>query len=118
MLSTENKAQLIQLQHAIRLLRQVFGPQLRASQIDGLLTVALRNGMTQSELASEIGITPAAISRQIDVLGVTGRQDGIGGKAGVVTIQRDLADDRVKRVSLTPAGEQFVQLLSQLMGAA
>ena len=78
---------------AVRLLRRI-GPQLRASQIDLFLAVAVNPGRSQTELARDCALTPAAVSRQVDVLGVTGRKDDIGGKAGLLCIKRDPLDDR------------------------
>ena len=44
--------QLNRLLHAIRLLRRL-GPQLRASQIDLFLAVAIKPGQSQTELARQ-----------------------------------------------------------------
>ena len=99
---------------AVRLLRRI-GPQLRASQIDLVLAVAVNPGRSQTELARDCALTPAAVSRQVDVLGVTGRKDDIGGKAGLLCIKRDPLDDRIWRVYLTPEGEQFASLLETIL---
>ena len=106
--------QLNRLLHAIRLLRRL-APQLRASQIDLFLAVAIKPGQSQTELARQCALTPAAVSRQIDVLGVTGRKDGTGGAAALLSLKRDPTDDRIWRVYLTPDGEQFASLLTEIL---
>ena len=102
------------LRHAFKLCRQL-GAQIRVSQIDLLLTIAAKPGSTQTQLARECGLTLAAISRAVDVLGKTGRRDGgSSGKLGFIETRRDPNDDRHLLVYLTPAGEQFVSLLMEM----
>lgn len=98
---------------AIRLCRRA-SPQIRASQIDLLISVALKPGSTQTELAVECDLTLAAISRAVDVMGSSGRRDGMSGRMGLIETRRNPDDDRVLQVFLTPAGEQFVSLLLSL----
>lgn len=97
----------------MRLCRRV-SPQIRASQLDLLLSIALQPGRTQTELAIECDLTLAAVSRAVDVLGSTGRRDGLSGRLGLVEAKRNKADDRILQVFLTPAGEQFVSLIETL----
>lgn len=106
--------QLTRLRDGIRLARQA-GPQIRASQLDLILSIALRPGQTQTELAAECGLTLAAISRAVDVLGKAGRKDGVSGKLGLIEARRNKDDDRILQVYLTPAGEQFVSLMEALV---
>jgi DNA-binding MarR family transcriptional regulator len=105
--------QLSALRDAMRLCRQA-SPQIRCSQVDFLLSVALTPGRTQTELATECDLTLAAVSRAVDVMGESGRRDGLSGRLGFVETRRTKADDRILQVFLTPSGEQFVSLLETL----
>jgi len=102
------------LRDGLRLCRRV-SPQMRASQIDFLLTVALAPGRTQTELAAQCDLTLAAVSRAVDVLGKEGRRDGVSGKLGLIETRRNPDDDRILQVFLTPSGEQFVSLMESLV---
>jgi DNA-binding MarR family transcriptional regulator len=106
-------SKLSSLRDAMRLCRQA-SPQIRASQIDFLISVAMHPGRTQTELATECDLTLAAISRAVDVMGESGRRDGQSGRLGLVETRRNKADDRILQVFLTPSGEQFVSLLETL----
>jgi len=106
-------SRLAQLRDGIRLCRRA-SAQIRASQIDLLLTVAIPPGKTQTELAIETDLTLAAISRAVDVLGKDGRRDKLSSKLGLIEARRNKDDDRILQVYLTPAGEQFVSLLETL----
>jgi DNA-binding MarR family transcriptional regulator len=59
-----------------------------------LLALGQQNGMTHSELAAKMEVTPAAISNMVK------RME----QAGFVVRRRDAEDERVSRVYLTDAG--------------
>lgn len=97
----------------MRLFRSL-NASIRASQIEIILTVKLRPGLTQTELAIETNLTLAAISRAIDVLGGGGRRDGLSSKYGLIETRRNASDERILQVFLTPKGEQFVSIIEAL----
>lgn len=103
------------LHAAMRFCRRTH-PQLRASQIELLLQVYLKPGMTQSELASEVDLTLSAVSRAVDVLGKSGRRDGRS-KAQMEWIEtrRNPDDDRILQVFITQKGRDFVSTLEHLI---
>ena len=105
--------QLSKMREALRLCRNV-SAQIRASQLDFLITIGLTPGRTQTELAADCDLTLAAVSRAVDVLGKDGRRDGVSGKLGLVEARRNPSDDRILQVFLTPKGEQFVSLMETL----
>ena len=89
--------------------------QLRASQLEFLLSVALKPGQTQTELATDCGVTLSAISRAMDVLGSSGRRDSrSAARMGWVETRKDPDDDRVQLVHLTQSGREFVSLLETI----
>lgn len=102
---------------AMQLLKQVH-PQLRVSQVEFLLTVALAPNRSQSELAVECGYTLAAVSRLVDTMGETGRRDGKGGALGLIQAKPDPKDDRYLLVSLTSKGKNLIKLLEELTGGS
>ena len=53
-------------------------PTLRLSQLKLLLLLDNHQPITQTELSILTGLTPAAISRAVDVLGTSGRRDAVG----------------------------------------
>lgn len=93
-------------------------PQLRASQVDLLLTIAMNPGRTQTELAHLCDLTISAVSRAVDVLGASGRRDGRGGKLGLIEAKRNPDDDRIVQIYLTSKGEHFVSLLEALINGS
>lgn len=101
----------------MQLLKQVH-PQLRVSQVEFLLTVALNPNRSQSELATECGYTLAAVSRLVDTLGDRGRRDGKGGALGLIQAKPDARDDRFMLVSLTSKGKNLIKLLEELTGGS
>jgi DNA-binding MarR family transcriptional regulator len=107
------RQQAIALRDAMRLCKSI-SFTIRASQIELLLSVSLKPGSTQTELANECGVTLAAISRAVDVLGSGGRRDGVSGKLGLIEARRNPDDDRTLHVYLTTKGEQFVTLLEAM----
>ena len=107
--------QLLALNAAMRFCRRSH-PQLRASQIELLLTVALKPGMTQTELANKLDLTLSAVSRAVDVLGKTGRRDGrSSAKFDWIESRRNPDDDRILQVYLTIKGADFVSTLEHLI---
>ena len=101
------------LRGGLRLFRAV-SPQIRASQIDMLLTIAMQPGISQSELAVECDVTLSAVSRAVDVFSSAGRRDGKGQALGLVTAERAKGDDRTIVLNLTPKGAQLIDLYQQV----
>jgi DNA-binding MarR family transcriptional regulator len=90
--------------------------QLRISQLHLLLTVALKPGQTQTELAVACDLTLSAVSRAMDVLGSSGRRDKISSaRMGWVETRRNPDDDRILQVYLTKKGQEFVSLLEAMI---
>jgi DNA-binding MarR family transcriptional regulator len=107
--------QIRNLHAAMRLCRRTH-PQLRASQIELLLQVYLKPGMTQSELAEKVDLTLSAVSRAIDVLGKSGRRDGkSNAQMDWVEARRNPDDDRILQVFITQKGRDFVSTLEHLI---
>lgn len=99
---------------ALRLARSIH-PQLRVSQLELLLLVYSKPGMTQSELAMETDLTLSAVSRAVDVLGTSGRRDNkSGARLNWIETRRNPDDDRVLQVFITPKGRDFVLTLEHL----
>jgi DNA-binding MarR family transcriptional regulator len=96
----------------LRVFRAI-SPQIRASQIDMLLTIALRPGISQSELACECDLTVSAVSRMVDVMSTTGRRDGKGQSLGFVAAERAANDDRTIVLRLTPKGKDVIGLYQE-----
>jgi DNA-binding MarR family transcriptional regulator len=105
------------LREAMRVARRL-APQIRASQLDYLLTVALHPGLTMTELATECDVDLATISRAVDVLGTTGRRDGLSGALGLIDARFNDGDHRIRQVFLTPAGEAFVSDFTSAIATA
>lgn len=101
----------------LRLFRAV-SPQIRASQIDMLLTIAMQPGISQTELAIECDVTPTAVSRAVDVMSTTGRRDGKGRALGLIQATRMAEDDRTITLRLTPKGTQLISLYQQVTGGS
>lgn len=97
----------------LRLFRAV-SPQIRASQIDMLLTIAMQPGISQTELAIECDVTLSAVSRAVDVMSTAGRRDGKGQALGLVTAERMDGDDRTIVLRLTSKGTQLIDLYQQV----
>lgn len=98
---------------ATKLLRTLH-PQLRVSQVDLLISVALKEGQSQTDLAMDCDLTIAAISRAVDTLGKSGRRDGKGVTLGLVRTERAPDDDRFLLVFLTQRGRDLMQSLADL----
>jgi DNA-binding MarR family transcriptional regulator len=94
---------------------RTFHPQFRVSQLDLLLTVAAKQGQSQTDLALACDLTLAAISRAIDALGTSGRRDGKGSRLGFLRTERDPTDDRFVLVFLTDKGKKMLQTLADIV---
>jgi len=97
----------------LRIFRAI-SPQIRASQIDMLLSIAMRPGISQTELSHECNMSLPAVSRMVDVMGTAGRRDGKGQVLGLVTATRAIGDDRTIVLKLTPKGTQLITLYQEL----
>ena len=102
-----------ELRGGLRLFRAI-SPQIRASQIDMLLTIAMQPGISQTELAIECDVTLSAVSRAVDVFTTSGRRDRKGQALGLVTAERAEGDDRTIVLRLTPKGTQLIDLYKQV----
>ena len=94
----------------MRVLRQL-SPQIRASQIDLLLTIYQQPGINQRDLAIECDVTTSTVSRAVDVFSESGRRDGKGGALGICYAESCPDDDRLNRIFMTTKGQQIIKLL-------
>jgi len=101
------------IREGLRLFRAI-SPQIRASQIDMLLTIALNPGISQTELANECDVTLSAVSRAVDVMSTAGRRDGKGQALGLVVATRSDEDDRTLALELSSKGTQLIALYQQM----
>ncbi len=105
------------LRGGLRLFRAI-SPQIRASQIDMLLTIAMQPGISQTELAIECDVTLSAVSRAVDVMSTAGRRDGKGQALGLVAATRLEGDDRTITLQLTSKGIQLIELYKQVVNGS
>jgi DNA-binding MarR family transcriptional regulator len=91
--------------------------QMRLSQLTILLAIAEQPGRSQTEIAAEAGLSVAAISRAVDVLGSTGRRDGKGPALGLIEAVINPDDDRHLLLHLTPRGRTFLRSLLDAVDA-
>ena len=98
------------LRNGMRVLRQL-SPQIRASQIDLLLTIYQQPGINQRDLAIECDVTTSTVSRAVDVFSESGRRDGKGGALGICYAESCPDDDRLNRIFMTTKGQQIIKLL-------
>ncbi len=91
-------------------------PTFRLSQLNLLLLLAKHQPITQTELSILTGLTPAAISRAVDVLGTSGRRDAAGSALGLLHVLLDPDDDRVKLLSLTVKGKRLMETITLQLG--
>ena len=90
-------------------------PQMRFSQVRFLVAAAKATrpqnfhppGATHAELAKQTDVTPAAITRAVDVFG-NGRKDRDQPGFGFVQTVADQSDDRVKYIRITEAGLDYL----------
>jgi DNA-binding MarR family transcriptional regulator len=105
---------LARLHNAIRLCLAKH-PGLTLSQLDVLLTIALTSGRQQSDIAEAVGLSSSAVSRTLRLLS-KGRKDTVNKTSlKLIRTERDEEDERIMQVYLTDSGEQFIQLLSDLL---
>ena len=95
----------------LRLFR-VLSPQIRASQIDMLLTIALNPGISQTELATECDLTLSGISRGKRGMTTQGRSDGKGGALGLIVETR--VDGRTIVLELSDKGKKLIALYQEM----
>lgn len=93
--------------NAARYCRQS-NPWLRSSQLDLLLTIALKEGQTMTELATDCDLSISAVSRALDVMGSSGRRDGKSTAYGWIEARPNPDDDRVLQLHLTTKGRHFL----------
>ena len=106
---------LSQLHAAMRFCRREHS-QLRVSQLELLLSAAVKPGQTQTELATDCGLTLSAVSRAVDVLGSSGRRDNkSSARMSWIETKRNPDDDRHLQVHLTQSGREFVSLLEVII---
>ena len=101
------------LRNGLRLCRQTH-PQLRVTQLEFLVTVALHPGSTQTELARECEVELPTISRAVDVFSTSGRRDNKSVAFGFVESRTSEHDHRIRQIFLTPAGKEFLSLFTAL----
>jgi DNA-binding MarR family transcriptional regulator len=96
--------QIRQLNYVVDEFRKI-GAEMPMQQAASFLTVALREGMTITEIAQLTGQTSASATRNIQTLGKTLR-----GKPGLelVVVRPDPTDGRRKSVHLTRTGEALI----------
>ena len=83
-------------------------PQLRVSQLKFLFIVKEHPNKSLSELAELMGVTLPAISRAVDVFGSSRKHKGRDLSLGFIEASRNVIDDRVITVKLTPKGSHFI----------
>lgn len=94
-----------------------YDPDFSVPELLAFLMVASRPGqITQSEIRKGLGVSQSSSSRYIQALGKYNRHKRPG--HDWVRADSDVADFRVKWLSLTPKGERVYQDLKQLMGDA
>lgn len=94
----------------LQLLQLAMGPQTTLSQARMLLLIAERPNITASELAKEVGMTVAAVSRFVAVMS-KGRKDQKTPGRQLVIAKQNPDDDRVKLLQLTEWGRAVLQEL-------
>lgn len=83
-------------------------PQLRATQLRLFLSIAEQEGRSMSELARELGLTLAAVSRNCDIFSGRGRKDGMGPRLNWIRMVEDESNRSVRLVYLTKQGLEAV----------
>ena len=86
-----------------------------------LLCTVGEEGITMTNLAKEIGVTPGAVSRQVDVLGNAGRIDEVTGKryssksCGFVRRWMCPQDYKAVRVALSEQGKAYMDSIEEMI---
>ena len=83
-------------------------PQLRATQIRMFLSIGSAEGRTMSELARELGLTLAAVSRNCDIFSRRGRKDGNGPRLNWIHTVEDESNRSSRLVFLTKEGREVL----------
>ena len=90
---------------------QKLDKEMQAQTIQTFLIAALNEGLTQRELVTRTGYGPSTISRNIAALGEVHRNGTPG--HNLLTARPDDADGRVKRIYLTPKGQEFLGVIQK-----
>lgn len=102
------------LQDAIKLCLARY-PLMTLAQLDLLLTIALKPGCSQSEIADSVNQSLSSVSRALRVLS-KGRKETVNKTAlGFIRQERNLDDERIVQAYLTEDGERFIKVLSDLL---
>ena len=83
-------------------------PGLTVRQLIFLQTVDAKPGLSQKEICQELNVTPAAMSRNVDVWGSGPIKTERHKSYGLVKAVRDIEDDRLILIYLTAKGRQFL----------
>ena len=81
-------------------------PGITLSQLEFLFMIHSQS-MTHKEAAAQMGLTPGGISRMVDVFG-SGKKKGRALSLGLVQVEKDPEDDRIKYISMTTKGNLFI----------
>ena len=100
----------------LQLLQLAMGPQTTLSQASMLLLIAEKPNITASELAKEVGLTLAAVSRFVAVMS-KGRKGAKTPGRRLVIAKQDPDDDRVKLLQLTEHGKAVLAVLQEVKAA-
>ncbi len=92
----------------LQALQAAMGPQTTLSQASMLLMIAERPSITASELAGQAGMTVAAVSRFVAVMG-KGRKGALSPGRRLIAVKADPGDQRLKLLQLTIQGETLLQ---------
>lgn len=102
------------LMAAIEVMRKVY-PEIPAQTMLTLLYVAVEPGLSVGELGRRVGVSTAAISRNLSVLGswITSSQ-----KPGLRLLEllEDPKNRHIKRAYLTPAGQRIISNITSIKG--
>ena len=97
------------LRNGIRFMRTL-SPQIRASQIDLLLTVYLTPGITQRDLAIECNVSTSTISKAVDVFAPPAKQNKNNRLANIWRTERCSDDERLIQIYTTTEGQTIIKL--------
>lgn len=87
-------------------------PELPMQQALTLLAIAAEPGLTLKDYARQVGVSEAALSRHVQLLGTPGVDPK--GKYGMVVAKYDTVDTRRKITLLTDKGHRSVAALIKL----
>ena len=89
--------------------------KLRVKQLAFLIQVAINPGRTHTELAELLGVTPSAVTRNVDVFGTGPAKSDRHKSLGLVEVLRGQEDERLILIYLTRRGERFLENLESLV---